>query len=165
MFISNFYEPVFIAKVIDFIVFVAAIVWVFNKYGKSALIAHQEAQNKLVADAQAHRAQCEAAIAAAQRAVEEAKTDAVSMVSVGTAQAAKLIEDARSEAVEHAKRIAAHASGELDRERYRVRRQLLEETVEQAHLKARELAKGEIDAAKQQVLVDRLMSDLERARA
>ena len=165
MFITNFNDAVFIAKLIDFIVFATLIVWLFNKYGKAALIAHQEAQNKLIADAQAHRAQGEAAAAAAEASIEEAKSDSVRMVSVGQAQAAKLVDDARAEAQEHARRILAHAGGELERERYRVRRLLLEETVEQAHERAQTLAKREIDATKQQILVDRLVADLERARA
>jgi F-type H+-transporting ATPase subunit b len=163
--LPNLTDPVFIAKVVDFIVFVTAIVWVFNKYGKAALVAHQEAQNKLVADAQAHREQSEAAIKAAQQAIEQAHVDAIRMVAVGKAQAAKFIEDERNEALEHAKRIVAHASGELERERYRVRREILEETVEQAHMQAQELAKREIDPAKQQTLVERLIQDLERTRA
>ncbi len=163
--LPNLADPVFIAKVVDFIIFVGAIVWLWNKAGMKALVAHQEAQNKLVADAQEHRAKCEAAIAAAQAAVEQAKLDSVRMVAVGKAQAAKLIEDEHAEAQEHAGRILAHAGGELERERYRVRRELLEETVEQAHAQAQELAKREIDPAKQQTLVERLIADLERARA
>jgi F-type H+-transporting ATPase subunit b len=158
-------DPVFIAKIIDFIIFVGVIVWLWNKAGVKALVAHQEAQNKLVADAQAHRARCEAAIASAQAAVEQAKTDSVRMVAVGKTQAAKLVEDEKAAAHEHAQRILAHAGGELERERYRVRRELLEETVEAAHAQAQTLAKREIDASLQQRLVDRLITDLERTRA
>ncbi|MBV8339201.1 MAG: hypothetical protein JO343_04580 [Candidatus Eremiobacteraeota bacterium] len=163
--VANLTDPVFIAKVIDFIVFVSAIIWLWNRYGVKMLVAHQEAQNKIVADAQAHRAQSEAAVTAAQGAIQQAKVDAVRMVQVGQAQAAKLIADERVEAQEHAQRILDHASGELERERYRVRRELLEETVEQAHTQAQELAKRIIDPSKQDVLVDRLIADLERTRA
>jgi F-type H+-transporting ATPase subunit b len=163
--LPNMADPVFIAKVVDFVVFVAAIVWVFNKYGKAALVAHQEAQNRLVADAQAHRDQAEAGVAVAQHAIEEAKIDSVRMIDVGRAQAAKLVEDERVQAREHAKRILAHAAGELERERYRVRRELLEETVELAHGQAQDLARREIGPAQQHTLVERLLLHLERARA
>jgi F-type H+-transporting ATPase subunit b len=163
--IPNLTDPVFIAKVVDFVIFVGAIVWLWNKVLVKKLVEHQEAQNKIVADARLHRERAELAIAEAQLAIEQAKVDSVRMVSVGKAQAGKLIEDERSAALEHAKRIVAHASGELERERYRVRRELLEETVEQAHAKARELAKHEIDAAKQETLVEQMISDLERSRA
>ncbi|HEV2037746.1 MAG TPA: hypothetical protein VGQ96_03980 [Candidatus Eremiobacteraceae bacterium] len=158
-------DAVFVAKLINFAIFIFAIVWLYRKYGNPMLVAHQHTQNKLVADAQAYRAQCEAAVTAAQQAIEQAKVDAVRMVAVGKAQAAKLIEDIRAEARERAQRILAHAGGELERERYRVRRELLEETVERAHARAQELAKREIDPAKQQTLVDRLIADLERIRA
>ena len=163
--LPNVADPVFIAKIIDFVIFISAIVWVFNKYLKAMLIAHQEAQNKLVADAQTHRDRAEAAVAAAQHAIEQAKLDAVRMVDVGRAQAAKLIEDERAQAREHGQRILAHAEGELERERYRVRRELLEETVEQAHAQAQDLAKHEIGPAQQHTLVERLLRHLERARA
>lgn len=163
--LPNMGDPVFIAKVIDFIVFISAIVWVFNKYGKAALIAHQEAQNRLVADAQAHRDQAEAAVAAARHAIEQAKIDSVRMIDIGRAQAAKLVEDERVQAREHAERILAHAAGELERERYRVRRELLEETVELAHGQAQDLARRDIGPTQQHTLVERLLRHLERARA
>lgn len=163
--LPNMTDPVFIAKLVNFVIFVSAIVWVFNKYGKTALVAHQEQQNNLVAGAQSRRDQGEASIAAAHQAVEQAKIDSVRMIEVGRAQAAKLVEDERAEAYEHAQRILAYAAGELERERYRVRRDLLEETVELAHAQAKELAKREIGPALQQTLVERLLSHLERARA
>ncbi len=165
MFIAHFNDVVFITKLIDFVIFVTAIVLLFNKYALPQLVVQQHNQNKLVEDARAHRDKREAAIAAAKQAIEQAKVDSARMVQVGGAQAAKLLEDERAEALEHAKRILAHAGGELERERYRVRRELLEETVEQAHSQAQEIAKREIDAAKQQTLVERLIADLERARA
>jgi F0F1-type ATP synthase membrane subunit b/b' len=163
--IPNFTDPVFIAKVIDFIIFVGGIVWLWNGVLAKQLVKHQETQNKLVSDARLHRERAELALAEARKAIEQAKVDAVRMVAVGQAQAAKLIEDERAAALEHARRIVAHAGGELERERYRVRRELLEETVERAHSKARELARHEIDPAKQQILVERMIADLERAHA
>ena len=87
------------------------------------------------------------------------------MVEVGTAQAARLISDERIAAEEHGKRVLAHAAGELERERYRVRRELLEETVERAHAEAQSIVKRELDPARQRALVERLMEDLERSRA
>ena len=163
--LPNLTDPVFIAKVIDFIIFVGAIVWLFNWKVKAALVAHQEAQNKIVEDAQAYRDRCEASVAAAAAAVEQALVDAARMIEVGKAQAARLVDEEHAAARERAARILAHASGELERERYRVRRELLEETVERAHAHAQELAKREIDRAKQHTLVERLLSDLERSRA
>ncbi|MBC5805265.1 MAG: hypothetical protein DLM53_02360 [Candidatus Eremiobacter antarcticus] len=155
--------PVFIAKVVDFVLFVGGIYFVYTKYGKQALVAHQEAQNRAVEEAVANREHSQASLAAAAASIEQAKADAVRMVEVGRSQAARLIEDERKAAVEHAQRIAAHAAGELRRERYRVRRELLEETVEQAHAQAQVLAKRELSPARQEELVEGVIAGLERA--
>ena len=165
MFISQFSDAVFLAKLVDFVIFVVAIVWIYMKYGKAALVAHQEAQNKIVADATTYRDRSEAAVVAARRAIDQAKLDSVRMVDVGNAQAARLIESEHLAAHEHAQRILGHAAGELGRERNRVRRELLEETVHRAHEQAQLLAKQEIDASKQRSLVERLIHHLERSRA
>jgi F0F1-type ATP synthase membrane subunit b/b' len=165
MFIVHFNDAVFIAKSIDFIIFLALIIWLFNRYVKPALVAHQEAQNRIVADAIAYRDRGNTDVDTARAAIEQAKLDAATMVQVGEAQAARLIEAEVAAAKEHALRIVTHSSGELERERYRVRRELLEETVETAHTKAQELAKSEIDAYKQRTLVEQLIDHLERSGA
>lgn len=165
MFISHFNDVVFLTKLFDFIVFITVIVLVYNKYGKPALVSYQESQNKIVADAIADRDRGEAAVATARANIDQATIDARRMVGVGDAQAARLVEAEIAAAREHAERILAHASGELERERYRVRRQLFEETVETAHAKAHELAKSEINATKQESLVERLIHRLEHGRA
>jgi F0F1-type ATP synthase membrane subunit b/b' len=156
-------DPVFIAKIVNFVVFVVVLVWAWNKIGVSMLTAQQEAQNKAVEDAARYREESEQALRDARAALEAAKTDATRMVEIGTAQAARLVTDERGAAQDHAKRILAHAGGELERERYRVRRVLLEETVERAHAEAQAIVKREVDPTRQRALVERLMDDLERS--
>jgi F-type H+-transporting ATPase subunit b len=163
--LPNLTDPVFIAKVIDFVIFVAAIVWLYQRYLKAALIAHQEAENRKVAEATAQREAAEQSVAKARQAIEKAKADSQRMLEVGRAQALRLVEEELAAARQHAQRVLAHAAGELDRERYRVRRELLELTVQSAHAEALELARRELDPAKQQILVEQLMSTLERAHA
>ncbi|HXW51533.1 MAG TPA: hypothetical protein VEJ41_06035 [Candidatus Acidoferrales bacterium] len=165
MFIAHFNDIVFITKLIDFIIFLVAIVWLFDRYGKPALVSYQQMQNRIVADAIAYRDSSDVAVAAARAGVDQAAIDARRMVEVGDAQAARLVEAEIAAAREHADRIVAHATGELERERYRVRRQLFEETVESAHAKAQELARSEIDRPKQESLVERVIHRLERGRA
>ncbi len=164
MSVSEYANPVFIAKVVDFVLFVGGIGFVYTKYGKQALVAHQEAQNRAVEEATANRERSQASLVAAVASIDRAKADALRMVEVGRTQAARLIDEERKAAVEHAQRIAAHAGGELQRERYRVRRELLEETVEHAHSQAQVLAKRELDPARQQELVEGVIAGLERAR-
>ncbi len=61
--------------------------------------------------------------------------------------------------------IQNNAGGELDRERYRVRRELLEETVERAHGEARRIVERELDAGRQRRLVEGMIAHLERSHA
>jgi F-type H+-transporting ATPase subunit b len=163
--ITVYGDPVFIAKLVDFVIFAGAIVWVYQRYLKNALVAHQEAQNKAIEDAVAYRAQREQAVAAATQAVSQATRDATRMVEVGKAQAARLIVEDRAEAQAHAQRILAHAAGELDRERYRVRRELLEETVERATHAARGIVQRNLTPAKQNELVQSVLASLEAEHA
>ena len=155
-------DPVFIAKIVDFVIFVGALVYLWNKYGSPMLVAQQEAQNKAVEDADEYREQSEKALADAQKALEKARADAVRMVDIGAAQAARLVAEERAAAEDHGKRIVAHAAGELDRERYRVRRELLEETVDKAHAAAKALVTRELSPEKQHELIGQLVAVMER---
>ena len=158
-------DPVFIAKIVDFVVFVVALVWVWNRVGVGALAAQQEAQNKAVEDAANARAEAAAALERAKTVLEQAKVDAQRMVEIGTSQGARLVESERSEALQHAQRVKAHADGELERERYRVRRELLEETVERATAQAKDIVRQRLDRAAQSALIERVIDDLERSHA
>ena len=158
-------DPVFIAKIVDFVVFVVALVLLWVKVIGKKLEEVQEAQNKQVDDAQLALAEAERLVVDAQAALSIAKSDAKRMVEFGSAQAERLVADERAEAEEHARRVADHADGELDRERYRVRRELLEETVEKAHAQARRIVAEKLDHSSQRDLVERLMNDLERSHA
>ena len=158
-------DPVFIAKIIDFVVFVIALVFVWNKFFAKELESQQEKQNLEVESAQHALVEAEAAIENARAALDVAESDSKRMVEFGATQAQRLVADTKVEAEAHAARVTAHADGELDRERYRVRRELLEDTVERAHEHARKIVADELDAARQQALVEKLLSDLEKSRA
>lgn len=163
--VAQFTTPVFIAKVVDFVVFVAALWWLWNRFGVATLTSFQEAQNKAMEDAAAFRESCARALEAASEALTRAKVDAARMVEIGQAQAQRVAALERAAAEEHAGRILAHAAGELDRERYRVRRELFEDTVERAHSEAQNLIERELTPQKQHSLIERLVVDLERTRA
>ena len=154
-------DPIFLAKVVDFAIFVGAIVFVYERWGKRALVVRQEAQNKAVEDADAHLARAKAAVEEARRDIDRAEIDASHMVDVGTAQAQRLMTEERAIAQAHVQRVLAHASGELARERYRVRLEVLEETVERATSRARELIGSELTPVKQDELVQTVLDGLE----
>jgi F-type H+-transporting ATPase subunit b len=155
------FDPIFVAKLIDFVIFVAALVYVYNRWIKGALVAHQEAQNRAVEEALLYRDRAEKSVEDAKGAVEKAKLDSVRMLELARAQAQRLFVDERTSAGEYAARIVAHAQGELDRERYRVRRELLEETVQRAHAAAHDIAKNELTDAQQRALIERFTNELE----
>lgn len=157
-------SPIFIAKLVDFVIFAAGITFVYNRFLKKALVDHQEAQNKAVEDAVAYRERCAKSVEEAGQKLEQAKVDAVRMVEVAQSQATRLTTAERTSAEEQAGRIVAHANGELERERYRVRSELLEETVERAHARAREIVRSELNDAGQRMLIERFATDLETAR-
>jgi F0F1-type ATP synthase membrane subunit b/b' len=161
--VPNLTDPVFIAKVVDFIIFVVAIVWIWQRYLQRALVAAQEAQNKRFEDAVAARAENEGRVGLAAAGVEAARAAAARMIDVAASQAKRTAVETLAAAQEHSQRIVAHAAGELDRERYRVRREVLENTVERAYSRAKLLATGELDAVKQRALLDRSIDELERA--
>ncbi len=158
-------DPVFIAKIVNFVIFVIALVFAWNKVIAKQLESQQEKQNEEVEGAQHALVEAEAAIENARAALDVAHADSKRMVEFGAAQAERLVADTKVEAEAHATRVLAHANGELDRERYRVRRELLEDTVERAHEHARRIVTEELDPSRQRALVDRLLSDLEKSRA
>lgn len=158
-------DPIFIAKVIDFALLIAVIVFIYQRVGKAVLVAQQEAQNKAVADALAQREAAGRAVEEAKQGVEQAKVDAARMIEVGHAQGQHLIAGANTEATEHAARIIAHANGELERERYRVRIELLEDTVERATERAREIVVADLTPERQHQLIEGLVEKLESAGA
>ena len=150
---SEYANPIFIAKLIDFVVFVSAIVFVYQRFLRRALVAYQDAQNKAVEDAALQLEESRRSVDAASAAIEQAKTAAARMTEVGRAQAERLVADERAAARAHAQRVLAHANGEEARERYRVRRELLEDTVERATAAARDVVKQELTPQKQDELV------------
>ena len=76
-------------------------------------------------------------------------------------QAAALVAAERLKAQERAARMLAHAKGELERERYRVRQELLGQTVERAYGKAVDLLRREIGKEDQQRLLEEFVHRLE----
>ena len=158
-------DPIFIAKLIDFVIFVGAIAFVYQRFLMPALVAYQDAQNKAFEDATEHLAETQRSVDAARAAIEQAKTAAARMMEVGRAQAERLVTEERAAATEHAQRLLAHAQGEQERERYRVRRELLEDTVERATTGARELIKRELTPGKQDDLVHEAVSAIGTSHA
>ncbi|MBC5825695.1 MAG: hypothetical protein GIW99_12020 [Candidatus Eremiobacteraeota bacterium] len=161
---GQFFTPAYIAKTVDFILFVGFIVWLYRSYIQPALVAHQNAQNRAVEEAQSKRVQAAAGVIAAEEALVKAKIDAERIFSVAQEQAENMVVDERTKARERAQRVVAYAAGETQRERYRARHTLLLDTVDRAHQLAREAVRTSMDDDAQRRLVAAFVDDLE-ARA
>ena len=159
------FDAIFIAKLVDFAILVVGVSVLYRVAGNPVLVRHQEDQNRAVEEALVYGDRAGTSVEEAKAAVEKAKTDSVRMVELAHAQAQRLIADERANAHEHAERVVAHAQGELDRERIRVRRELLAETVQRAHAQAQEIVKNELTEAQQRELIDRFTNELEASRA
>ncbi|MDQ2817670.1 MAG: hypothetical protein M3T49_05590 [Candidatus Eremiobacteraeota bacterium] len=155
--------PGYIAKVIDFILFVAFVVWLYRSYIQAALVAHQDAQNRAVAEAEEKRNRAEAAVVAARAALSKAQGDAQVMFAQAQERAENLVLEERAKARERAARVVGYARGELGREMRRVRRELLIDTVDLAHERARETVRASIDDEVQRRLISAFIGDLEHS--
>ena len=150
-----------IAKSVNFLLVLFLTVWGWRKYGTPLLAAHQQAQNSALEQAVSARAAGAESLAAAKAAFEGAQADAPGIVAGAREQAAALVAAERLKAQERAARMLAHAKGELERERYRVRQELLGQTVERAYGKAVDLLRREIGKEDQQRLLEEFVHRLE----
>jgi F-type H+-transporting ATPase subunit b len=161
----NLNDAVFLAKVVDFVVLIGAVTFLYQKWGRPWLESEQEKQNKQVEDAETQRQTAAELVVQRQQELEQAKADASRMLQVVLAQAERTVSSQESAAKEHAQRTIAHARGELDRERYRARQELLLDTVDRSYRRSKEIARTEIDPAKQALLVEAAVDALEARRS
>ncbi len=162
---STFTDPIFIAKVIDFALLVGVIAFLYQRVGRVGSPRSKRRRTRPLKTLSRSASRLRRPSQTATQAIVQAKIDAARMLETGKAQAARLIVEERNAALDHAQRILAHANGELERERYRVRIELLEDTVERATSHARDIIKRDVTPAKQHELVEGLLGGLEARRA
>ncbi|MDE2572758.1 MAG: hypothetical protein KGM44_09590 [bacterium] len=154
----------FSAKVIDFVVFVALLVWLWMKYARPQLEAASEAENaRIMAIEEAlAKAKADAEAAREARRAADAERDQIlrNAEESGVRDVAQQISDAEAQAG----RIRAYAEGEVERQRYAASVQLRIEMIEEALAKARADAASRGDEALQASLVQRFLDDLARER-
>ena len=146
------------------IVFVIAVVVIWNKYIAPAVKAYQAAKNAELADAEARREHIRADVAAARAEVERADEDCREILSrvdlVVHRERDKAIEEARADA----ERIVRNAEGELERARLAARDRLRIELIEKALAKARAEAPARVGDAANTRLVRVTVEDLVRGK-
>jgi F0F1-type ATP synthase membrane subunit b/b' len=146
------------------VVFVIAVVLIWNKYIAPGVKSYQAAKNAELAEAEARREHMRADCAAAHASIEAAEADA-SMIRERAQSAAvhdrtKTVQEATAEA----QRIVRNAEGELERARLAARARLRIEFIEKALAKARAEAGGRVSDTVNKQLVDTTVDDLVRGK-
>ena len=144
------------------VVFVIAIVLIWNKYIAPGVKAYQASKNAELADTEARREHIRADVVAARAEVERADEDCREILSrvdlVVHRERDKAIEEAQADA----ERIVRNAEGELERARLSARDKLRIEFIEKALQQARVQAAQRIDDAANVKLVEATVNDLAR---
>jgi len=153
------------SEVSSSVVFVIALVLVWNKYIQPAVLRAQEAQNARIAEAERHRDEARASLEGLQQEIEGARRDAAAIKERVSAQTEVEREALLREAREAGERALRDAQGELARARAAAREQLRDELIEKSLAQARETAEHRMDAAADRKLVGSFVRSLERNRA
>lgn len=153
-----------VSQIVGAVVFVIAIVWIWNRFIAPGVKAYQQAKNAELAEAEARREHMRQDVEAARAEIARADEDCAEIRAridvVSERDKRKTVEDARHEA----ERIVRNAEGELERARMAARNRLRIEFIEKALAKARDDAPSRIDAGMDRKLVDSTVNDLARGR-
>ena len=151
-----------VSQIVGAIVFLIAIVWIWNRFIAPGVKTYQEAKNAELAEAEARRDHMRSDVEAARAEIARADDDCAEIrARIDTASERdkrKAIEDARHEA----ERIVRNAEGELERARLAARDRLRIEFIEKALAKARGDAPARISATADRKLVEETVDDLAR---
>jgi F-type H+-transporting ATPase subunit b len=142
------------------IVFLAVAIFIWNKYIAPAVQAYRDAKNAEFAEAEGRRERLRAEVASARAEVERADAEAKELRARVEVEAKREREQILAEAQAEAARVVRNAEGELERARWAARDRLRIELIEKALQRARVEAVARLDAATNERLVSRTVSDL-----
>jgi F0F1-type ATP synthase membrane subunit b/b' len=153
-----------VSQIVGAVVFIVAIIWIWNKFIAPGVRAYQQAKNAELAEAEARRDQMRADVEAARAEIATADDDCREIrARIDLAierDKRKTVEDAKHEA----ERIVRNAEGELERARLAARDRLRIEFIEKALAKARVDAAARVTPAADHALVEATVNDLSRGR-
>jgi F0F1-type ATP synthase membrane subunit b/b' len=154
-----------VSQIVGAVVFVIAMVLIWNRFIAHAVKSYQQSKNAELAEAEGRRERMRADVAAARAEIEHADADARTIrerIDAATArERAKTLEEAQAEA----DRVIRNAAGELERARLAARDRLRIEFIEKALAKARAEAPARLSDATNTALVNATVDDLTRGRA
>jgi len=160
---DSLYETVAIwSDVVSAILFVAVLVWMWNKFLTPAILASQERKNAELAEAERRRDTAKDDAVLAQSQLASADGDVRSIGERAARDVAAVGEKIVSEARAEGERLIRNAGGELERSRSAARDRLREELVARALEIARSAA-GKLDEKTNARLVGDVVDSLERS--
>jgi F0F1-type ATP synthase membrane subunit b/b' len=133
------------SQVASSVLFLAVMVWIWNRFIQPAVLKAQENANAQIAQAERHRDQAKAALDALQGEIEAASRDADAIKQRCVVQARSEHDALIREAREAGERAVRNAQGELQRARQAARGRLRDELLEKALDTARVQAASRVD--------------------
>jgi F0F1-type ATP synthase membrane subunit b/b' len=152
------------SQIVGAVIFVIAIVVIWNKYISPGVKAYQQSKNAELAEAEVRREHIRADVAAARAEVERADAESREIAARSLTAAEHDRERALAEANADAQRIVRNAEGELERARLAARDRLRIEFIEKALAKAREEAPARVSDVTNGKLVDETVQNLVRGK-
>jgi F0F1-type ATP synthase membrane subunit b/b' len=148
------------SQVASAILFVGALVFIWNKWIMPVVLAAQVRSNAQIAQSERHRDEAKEALVALREEIESARRDAGLIGKRAEVHAQREREAMVKEATESGERALRDAGGELERARAAVRLRLRDELLERALQMARQDAMQRVGPALDSRLVERFVGSL-----
>ena len=152
------------SQIVGAIIFVIALILIWNKYIAPGVKAYQQAKNAELTEAESRRERLRADVAAARGESERAEEDCREITERAERASKREHDRAVEEAHADAERIVRNAEGELERARLAARDKLRIEFIEKALAEARAQAPARVSEAANRDLVQGTVDDLVRGR-
>lgn len=158
----NYEAIAFWSQMVAFVLFVAAIIWVWQKSIEPAVASAQKASNERIALAERHRDEMLAAVETLKGGIQDAQRDGELMKERVVAQSTHERDAILADAKAAGERALKNAGGELDRARAAARESMRGQLAERALQIARGEAARSLDDGANARLVKNFVSSLER---
>jgi F0F1-type ATP synthase membrane subunit b/b' len=151
------------SQVASSILFIGALVFIWNKWIQPVVLAAQERSNAQIAQSERHRDEAKGALGALREEIESARRDAELIEQRAEVHAQREREAMLKDATEAGERALRDAGGELERARAAARLRLRDELLERALQIARHDAVERVSPALDTRLVERFVGSLEES--
>jgi F0F1-type ATP synthase membrane subunit b/b' len=149
------------SQVVSSILFLGALVFIWNKWIQPVVMAAQARSNAQIAESERHRDEAKGALGALRQEIDSARRDADLIEQRAELHAQRERESIIKDATEAGERALRDAGGELERARSAARLRLRDELLDRALEIARHDAVRRVDSALDSRLVERFVGSLE----